>query len=167
MPEQARLQLQPTHALAVPPLAAVSTYLAFDFGTRRIGVASGNTLLRQAQGRGTLLVQPGSQAHFAEIAKLIAEWLPAALVVGVPFHPDGAAHENTARARRFARQLHGRFRLAVHEVDERYSTTEALAGQDGSGFDADAASAAIILNQFLNPLPQADLQHNEAAHAAA
>jgi putative Holliday junction resolvase len=67
-------------------------------------------------------------------------------VVGVPFHPDGAAHDNTLRARRFARQLHGRFGLPVHEVDERYSTTEAAS--DGAR-DLDAASAAIILNQFL------------------
>lgn len=141
---------------AAPALA--QTFLAFDFGTRRIGVASGNTVLKQAQPRGTLQVAPGSQSHFAEIAKLIAEWLPAALVVGVPFHPDGAAHENTARARRFARQLHGRFRLQVHEVDERYSTTEALASRAS---DADAASAAIILTQFLDPLP------DPANHAAS
>jgi putative holliday junction resolvase len=66
-------------------------------------------------------------------------------VVGVPFHPDGAAHDNTHHARRFARQLHGRFALPVHEVDERYSTTEALS--EGAA-DADAAAAAIILNQF-------------------
>ncbi len=138
--------------------AVVHTYLAFDFGTRRIGVASGNTLLRQAQPRGTLQVVAGTPSHFTEVGRLIAEWQPAALVVGVPFHPDGAAHENTLRARRFARQLHGRFRLPVHEVDERYSTTEALAS---GAKDADAASAAIILDQFLNPL------HDPAAHAAA
>ena len=66
-------------------------------------------------------------------------------MVGVPFHPDGAAHENTQRARRFARQLHGRFALPVFEVDERYSTTEALSQ---GATDADAASACIILNQF-------------------
>jgi len=77
---------------------------------------------------------------------LIDEWQPNALVVGVPFHPDGAPHDNTERARRFARQLHGRFGLPVHEVDERYSTTEAAS--DGAP-DLDAASAAIILNQFL------------------
>ncbi|MDP1792441.1 MAG: Holliday junction resolvase RuvX, partial [Methylibium sp.] len=79
------------------------------------------------------------------IAMLIAEWQPAALVVGVPFHPDGAPHDNTRRAQRFARQLHGRFRLPVHEVDERWSTTEALA--DGAR-DADAAAAAILLEQY-------------------
>jgi putative Holliday junction resolvase len=138
--------------------AADRSFLAFDFGTRRIGVATGNTLLKQAQPRRTLQVAAGSKAHFEAVAGLIAEWQPAALVVGVPFHPDGAAHENTARARRFARQLQGRFGLPVHEVDERYTTTEALAS---GARDADAESAAIILNQFLNPLPV------PAAHAAA
>ena len=122
------------------------SFLAFDFGTRRIGVASGNALLARAEPRCTLR-NKSDGGHFADIAKLIAQWKPAALVVGVPFHPDGAAHENTHRARRFARQLHGRFGLPVHEVDERYTTTEALAG---GAADADAAAAAIILTQFLH-----------------
>ena len=68
----------------------------------------------------------------------------------MPFHPDGAPHDNTQRARRFARQLQGRFRLPVHEVDERYTTTEALAA---GAADADAAAAALILDQFLRSLP--------------
>ena len=89
------------------------------------------------------------EARFNAIGALIDEWQPDALVVGVPFHPDGAAHDNTGRARRFARQLHGRFHLVVHEVDERYSTTEAHA--QGAA-DADAASAAIILEQYLRTL---------------
>ena len=70
-------------------------------------------------------------------------------MVGVPFHPDGAAHENTARARRFGRQLHGRTGLPVYEVDERYSTTEAVSG---GAKDADAAAACIILEQFLRSI---------------
>jgi putative Holliday junction resolvase len=68
----------------------------------------------------------------------------------VPFHPDGAAHDNTRRAQKFARQLRGRFNLPVFEVDERYSTTEALAA---GAKDADAASACIILEQFLRSIP--------------
>ncbi|WP_337178708.1 Holliday junction resolvase RuvX, partial [Hydrogenophaga borbori] len=75
---------------------------------------------------------------------------PDALVVGVPFHPDGAEHANTAMARKFARRLHGRHGLPVFEVDERYSTTEAHAQ---GARDADAASACIILEQFLRSLP--------------
>lgn len=132
-------------ASAVPIASQPLSFLAFDFGTRRVGVATGNTLTRRAQPLRT--IEAVGDARFEAIAKLIAEWRPDALVVGVPFHPDGAAHDNTARARRFARQLHGRFRLAVHEVDERYSTTEAAAA---GARDLDAASAAIILDQFLS-----------------
>ena len=125
----------------------VRTYLAFDFGLKRVGVASGNTLTGTAQPLRT--VAATGDARFAAIARLVDEWQPDALVVGVPFHPDGAEHENTLRARRFARQLHGRLHLDVHEVDERYSTTEAHA-QGAS--DLDAASAALILEQYLRSL---------------
>ena len=127
------------------------SFLAFDFGTKRVGVASGNTLTRQPQPLRTIAAE--GEARFEAIGKLIAEWQPNALVVGVPFHPDGAAHDNTERARRFARQLHGRFKLPVHEVDERYTTTEAASdARAGGARDLDAASATIILNQFLNAL---------------
>jgi putative Holliday junction resolvase len=124
------------------------SFLAFDYGTVRVGVASGNSVTRTASPLATIAAQ--GDARFAAIARLVAEWKPDALVVGVPFHPDGAAHENTDRARRFARQLHGRHGLPVHEVDERYSTTEAKAGRAS---DEDAASAAIVLEQFLRSLP--------------
>ena len=127
--------------------AAPCSYLAFDYGTRRVGVAVGNSLLRRAQPLKTLALQ--GEARFAAIGALVHEWRPDALVVGVPFHPDGAEHDNTLRARRFGRQLHGRFRLPVNEVDERWTTTEALA--DGAA-DVDAASAALILDQFLRRL---------------
>ncbi|MBI3368863.1 MAG: Holliday junction resolvase RuvX [Burkholderiales bacterium] len=128
------------HAAAQP----VSTFLAFDFGLKRTGVASGNTLLRQATPLTTIAAE--GDARFARIEALIAEWRPDALVVGIPFHPDGAAHDNTRRAQRFARQLHGRFQLPVHQVDERYTTVEA---QASGAADVDAASAALILDQFL------------------
>ena len=136
------------------------SFLSFDFGTRRVGVAVGNTLLKQAQPLKTVAAE--GDARFAALAALIDEWQPDALVVGVPFHPDGAEHENTVRARRFARQLHGRFHLAVHEVDERYTTTEALAM---GAADADAAAAALILDQFLRDLPRDFLRdpHDAAA----
>ena len=135
----------PSASAAVP--AHFQTFLAFDFGLRRTGVAFGTRMLGTASPRPT--IQAEGDARFAPVARAIAEWQPDALVVGVPFHPDGAAHENTQRARRFGRQLHGRFRLPVNEVDERYSTTEALA--DGAA-DVDAASAAVILDQFLRRL---------------
>ena len=130
-----------------PPATFPRSFLAFDFGTRRVGVATGNTLTRGATPLRTVAAE--GEPRFSAIAALIKEWQPHALVVGVPFHPDGAPHDNTERARRFARQLHGRFKLPVHEVDERYSTTEAAS--DGAR-DLDAASAAIILNQFLSTL---------------
>ena len=128
--------------------AAVRCFLGFDFGARRVGVAVGNSMLRRAQPLQTVSAQ--GRARFDAIEALVHEWQPAELVIGVPFHPDGAAHENTQRARRFARQLHGRFRLPVNEVDERYTTTEALA--DGAA-DVDSASAALILEQFLRQVP--------------
>jgi putative holliday junction resolvase len=139
-------------------VAVARSFIAFDFGTRRVGVATGNTLLGRASPLKTVAAE--GDARFAAIARLIDEWRPDALVVGVPFHPDGAEHENTLKARRFARQLHGRYRLPVHEVDERYSTTEALA--DGAA-DADAASAVIILDQYLRTLPQTEGSPDVAA----
>ena len=128
---------------ASPVAASPHSFLAFDYGARRVGVAVGNDLLRRAQPLRSIAAE--GDARFAAIGALIGEWRPDALVVGVPRHPDGAPHDNTARAQRFARQLGGRFRLAVHEVDERYTTTEALA--QGAA-DVDAASAALILEQF-------------------
>ena len=124
------------------------TFLAFDYGTKRTGVATGNTLTRSATPQPTIAAE--GDARFVQITSRIKEWQPDALVVGVPFHPDGAPHENTERARKFARQLRGRYGLPVHEVDERYSTTEALAA---GARDADAASACIILEQYLRSLP--------------
>ena len=140
----------------VPGILGVSpvlqTFLAFDFGLKRTGVAVGNRLLKSATPQRTIAAQ--GDARFAKIAEQIAAWQPDALVIGVPFHPDGAAHDNTVRARRFGRQLAGRFQLPVFEVDERYSTTEALAeGPSAYGAkDADGASACIILEQFLKGL---------------
>ena len=134
------------NGVARAEVAAPSLFLAFDFGTKRIGVASGNSVTRTATVL-TTLAQVGDDARFAAIGKLIAEWQPAALVVGVPRHPDGAPHDNTRRAERFARQLRGRFGLPVHEIDERYTTTEALAA---GATDVDAASAALILEQYFN-----------------
>lgn len=135
------------HDGRAPPMNATSafhTLLAFDYGVKHTGVAVGNTVLRQAEPLTT--VHAEGDARFDKIGKLIADWSPAALVVGVPRHPDGAAHDNTRRAQRFARQLHGRFRLPVHEVDERYSTTEVLGG--GGRGDVDARAAAVLLQQY-------------------
>ena len=130
-------------AVSSPPLS----FLAFDFGVRRVGVATGNSLTRTATPLTTVAAE--GEARMAAIAALIAEWRPAALVVGVPRHPDGAPHVNTERARRFGRELQARFALPVHEVDERYTTTDA---RRAGAVDLDAAAAAIVLEQHLAAL---------------
>lgn len=133
---------------AAPPVPAqLQTFLALDLGLKRTGVAVGNRLLGSATPQATIRAE--GDARFAQVAQRIAEWQPDALVLGVPYHPDGASHENTARALKFGRQLRGRFGLPVFEVDERYSTTEAHAA---GARDADAASACIILEQFFRSL---------------
>jgi putative Holliday junction resolvase len=129
---------------ATAPMRRPHAFLAFDFSPRRVGVAVGNTMLKQAQPLTT--VSARGDARFAAIARLVSDWQPDALVVGVPTHPDGAPHDNTRGAKAFARQLRGRFKLTVHEVDERYTTVEAMA--QGAG-DVDAAAAALILEQYL------------------
>jgi len=138
---------QPTQTPPAVP-AHFQIFLAFDFGQKRTGVASGSRLLKSATPQRT--IQAEGDARFAHVAERIQEWQPDALVIGVPYHPDGASHENTARALKFGRQLRGRFGLPVFEVDERYSTTEA---HSQGAKDADAASACIILEQFLRNLP--------------
>ena len=137
----------PTSSVPAVVPSHFQSFLAFDFGLKRTGVATGNRLLETASPQATIKAE--GDARFAHVEARIREWQPDALVIGVPFHPDGAAHENTRRAQKFARQLHGRFNLPVYEVDERYSTTEALAS---GARDADAASACIILEQFLRSL---------------
>lgn len=141
-----------TNAAQAPAVQTVpsglNTFLGVDFGLKRTGLAVGNRLMRTAQPAGSIHAE--GDARFVQIALRLKEWQPDALVLGVPYHPDGAAHENTARAKKFGRQLHGRFGLPVFEVDERYSTTEALAR---GARDADAESACIILEQFLRSLP--------------
>ena len=128
--------------------AQFQTFLAFDFGLKRTAVAVGNRMLRTATAQPTIRAE--GEARLAQAELRVREWQPDALVVGVPFHPDGASHDNTARARKFARQLRSRCGKPVYEVDERYSTTEALAA---GARDADAAAACVILEQFLRSLP--------------
>ena len=80
--------------LATPVVdVGLQTFLAFDFGTQRTGVATGNRLTCTASPQPTLVAN--NDQRLAAVALRIKEWLPDALVVGVPFHPDGAAHENT------------------------------------------------------------------------
>ncbi len=129
----------------------METLLAFDFGLKRIGVAVGNSLLGRAQPL-AIITGPDNAAKFAAIARLIAQWQPRRCIVGLPLHPDGAPNEMTARCRRFANQLHGRFGVETVLVDERYSSA-VLSQKRGEHIDDQAAS--VILQQYFDDVPTA------------
>jgi putative holliday junction resolvase len=136
--------------------ASDGTVLAFDFGTRRIGVAVGNTVVRVAHPL-TTITGEAKAPRFQAIAALLDEWQPNLLVVGRPVHADGREHEMTALADRFARQLEARFGLAMARVDERFTTLgakSALAAEDvhASERDAgrDAMAAQLILQSWFD-----------------
>jgi putative Holliday junction resolvase len=122
------------------------TILAFDYGTRRVGVAVGNTETRASQALKTIAAT-NADVLFREIEALLKEWLPDQFVIGLPTHPDGAEHEMTQKARRFGNQLQGRFNLPIAWVDERY-TSVVLEGDPEMYDNLDAHSAALILEQY-------------------
>lgn len=135
------------------------TLLAFDYGRRRIGVAIGNTLSREA--RALLTLDAGeSGPDWTRIASLLDEWRPARLVVGVPYNGRASGEAIAAEAQRFARRLHGRFGLPVETIDEQLSSAEAQdrlraarrAGRRGpiAKKDIDSAAAAVILQDWLD-----------------
>ena len=119
------------------PLTAHGTILAFDFGKKRIGVAMGELELKMAHP--LITIDDKSDARFQAIEKLIREWQPVRLVVGLPMHADGVEHDMSEHCRRFARQLQGRFNLETELVDERYTSVEAEAmlGDMGRGGQQD------------------------------
>lgn len=124
----------------------MSTVIAFDFGLKRIGVAVGNKLLKQATPL-ALIDEPTNDGKFKAIGALLGEWQPDTVVVGLPMHPDGAEHEMSVRCRRFANQIHGRYGIPAVLVDERY-TSAVLQQQRGQHVDSDAA--ALILQQYFD-----------------
>ena len=141
-----------------PPLrpAASGTVLAFDFGLKRIGVAVGETLLGRANALTTIAAET-NEARFAAVARLIEEWQPALLLVGLPLSLDGAEHGMTVRCRRFANQLHGRFGLPVTLTDERLTSAVADAELREAGLDwktrekrVDALAAQHILQDYFD-----------------
>ena len=130
------------------------TALAFDFGTRRIGLAVGNSITGSSQALAAIAAD-NDDARFAAIAIQIQEWAPDQLVVGLPCQPDGAEHAMTAKARRFGNQLQGRFGPPVAWVDERY--TSAVLENDPKfqqkqsskhALSLDSESARLILEQY-------------------
>ena len=143
----------PSH---VPAFSSRGTVLAFDFGTKRIGVAVGEPETGQAHALATIDVADNAR-RFAAISGLIEQWHPARLVVGLPLTLEGTQHELSARCHRFANQLQGRFGLRVELVDERLSSVEAdgrlrQAGQSWKKRKArlDAAAAQLILQDYLD-----------------
>jgi putative Holliday junction resolvase len=138
------------------PHGVDATVLAFDFGTRRIGVAMGNTLTRVAHPLATVGAS-AANARDAAIAALIREWQPARLVVGLPLYADGRPHRMTTRARTFAESLEAAFGLPVSLVDERHtsevaSAELAAAGRGGRAGRAarDEVAAQIILQAWFD-----------------
>lgn len=130
--------------------------MAFDFGKKRIGVAIGNTALGMANPLSTIDAEVTEQ-RFARIATLIETWQPVLLVVGLPVHSDGTAHELTRLSQRFARRLEGRFKIKVIMIDERYTSEIASAALNADGIFGikqkpllDQFSAQQILQSFFD-----------------
>lgn len=145
MPDKARarsedLGLSKTPSSISPPsilnpsssILLTGTLLAFDFGTRRIGIAKGNSLLAVAQPLTTIDAEK-NEIRFARIAELVSEWQPSGLIVGLPCNDDGTPHEMTALCRRFANRLKGRFSLPTILIDERYTSAAASSALNEQG----------------------------------
>lgn len=126
------------------------TLLAFDYGTKKIGVAIGNTLTRHARPL-QLLTPVTREQRFQAVAELLRAWQPDVVVVGLPLTLEGLEQPASQQARRFANQLQGRFGVKVVLVDERGSSLEA---QQILGTHApdDAMAAAVILQRHLDAL---------------
>jgi len=142
---------------------AEGTYLAFDFGTKRIGVAVGNSVTRTAQPLVTLHGEENDK-RFAAIEALIREWQPARLVVGLPCNEDGTPHEMTRLCRRFANRLKGRYGVPVILVDERYTSAAASMELSAAGVHGirqksmlDQVAAQQILQAYFDE-PAAGIQ---------
>jgi putative pre-16S rRNA nuclease len=135
---------------------STEVFLAFDFGEKYIGIAVGNTLTQQARSLGAIKSR-NRNPDWDGITRLVNEWQPQTLVVGLPLNMDDSENLLTKRANKFGKQLQGRYNLAVHMVDERLTTRQALAQHSESGSsrslakqDLDGLSAALILQTFLN-----------------
>ncbi|HEY2451443.1 MAG TPA: Holliday junction resolvase RuvX [Scandinavium sp.] len=130
------------------------TLIGIDFGTRSIGVAVGQRITGTARPLGALKAQDGTP-DWTAVEKILKEWQPEAVVVGLPLNMDGTEQPLTARARNFANKIHGRFGVKIILHDERLSTVEARAGLfEHGGYRAlnkgkvDSASAVVILESF-------------------
>ena len=135
------------------------TLIGFDFGSRRIGVAVGETSTRIASPL-TAIEGEANDARFEAIGRIVAEWRPAGFVVGLPRHSDGSEHAVAKLAEKFARRLEARYGVPVSFVDETLTSAEAESNlratrtRAGKKSDVDALAAAIILQSYLDEMPQ-------------
>ena len=135
------------------------TLLAFDYGDVSIGVAVGQTVTETASPLTTVRVR-GRRPDWNTISSLVRTWEPDALVVGLPYNMDGTEQATSVSARRFGRQLHGRYRLPVHLVDERLTTREArsrLVEQGDPEGDDDPVAAQVILESWFSEQTRGDV----------
>lgn len=142
-------------------MSALQRAMGFDYGTRQIGVAVGQSLTCRAEPIAVLRARDGVP-DWSQIERLIGEWKPDTLVVGLPLNMDGTPSEMSARAQKFARRLHGRFNLPVDCIDERLTTFEAKQSLRDSGRTpasyrdnpVDSLAAALLLETWLGNLPK-------------
>ena len=132
------------------------TYIGFDYGTKRIGVAVGQTITYSATPLPIVCNRKSGQPNWHEITRLVKKWQPDGFVVGIPLNMDGTIGSVTPLARDFATQLNHRFDLPVHEVDERLTTVEAKQRLfEAGGYKAlkdsavDSVAAQLILESWL------------------
>lgn len=141
------------------------TLIGFDFGTRRIGVAIGETSTRIASPLGAIEGE-ANDARFEAIGRIVAEWRPAGFVVGRPRHADGSEHTVALLAEKFARRLQAKYGVPVSFVDETLTSAEAEASlretrtRAGRKADVDALAATLILQSYLDEMPRAAARTN-------
>ncbi len=160
---------QQTHSDTVKAATAVNQYLGFDFGEKRIGIAVGHS----TSDTGSSSTQPltavrniNGRPEWDNIAAIVEEWRPSALVVGLPLTADGEAQRLTALARSFAKHLRRRYKLPVYHCDERFTSNEASRiiadnrkhhnRRRANREDSDTIAAALILEQWLNDTSRED-----------
>jgi putative Holliday junction resolvase len=148
------------HAVRNPQGKAPRSLLAFDFGLRRIGVATGSCITGTASALLTLAATDG-MPDWQEFDRLLAEWAPDLIVLGLPLNTDGSESDMTAQVRQFAENLEARLKIPVEFIDERYTSAEAeslLKEQRRQGIrtrqltkeDVDAVAAQLIAESWLN-----------------
>jgi putative holliday junction resolvase len=137
----------------------IKTLLAFDYGTQNIGVANGQTITSSATSLKPLKAKDGIP-DWSQIEKLIGEWKPDLVLVGLPLNMDDTESELSARARKFANRIHGRFGVKIEMVDERLTSFEAKGevmnrggSRDYKNNPIDSIAARLILEGWLENNP--------------